>query len=412
MEAYSEILDWMYAQLPMYQRVGSAALKKDLSRTKALSEYFNQPETKFKSIHIAGTNGKGSVSHMLASVLQEAGFKVGLYTSPHLVDFRERIRINGKMIEKSQVINFIDRGKTYFEQIQPSFFEMTVAMAFEIFAKEKVDWAIVETGLGGRLDSTNILSPDLTIITHIAMDHANMLGDTLALIAGEKAGIIKENTPIVIGRFQEEIHQVFVNKAEAMNATLRLSNGDSKDYQTDLRGSFQRENIATVIEALSCLKNELQLTELQIRAGLKKVVQNTGLMGRFQQISNTPKVICDIAHNEAAIKNLLNELEVLSYGKLKFVFGVVNDKDIKKVLSLLPNSAEYYIAKPNIPRGLNTEVLGAEMDSLNMKYVKSLSVAKAYQAAIFDASDADLILVTGSAFVVAEVLEFDRTRVI
>ena len=404
---YFETLDWMFSKLPMYQRQGKTAFKKDLINIVALAQHLGNPQYQFKSIHVAGTNGKGSTSHMLASVLQEAGYKVGLYTSPHLKDFRERIKVNGKLIRKNCVINFIKRNQTFLEQQQLSFFEMTVGLAFEHFAKQQVDIAVVEVGLGGRLDSTNILKPEVSVITNIGYDHIQMLGETLSEIATEKAGVIKENTPVVIGEKQEnEVLDVFIAQAEKMKAPLTIAEDEVvKEYKTDLQGSYQLKNIKTAVQTIHILKEMgLTISEKNIRNGLVHIVKNTNLLGRWQQIADKPKILCDTAHNKEGLTYVLKQLLEQPYEKLHIVIGVVNDKNLEKILPMFPKEAQYYFCKPNIPRGLDAKKLKKEAFKFGLNGKPYDTVKKALNAAKIRAAVTDLIFVGGSTFVVAEVV--------
>jgi dihydrofolate synthase/folylpolyglutamate synthase len=396
----------MFAQLPMYQRQGKTAFKKDLSNIIKLDDYLGNPSQKFKSIHVGGTNGKGSVSHLIASVLQEAGYKTGLYTSPHLKDFRERIRINGEMIRKNCVINFIKRNKSFLENNHLSFFEMTVGMAFEYFAKKQVDIAVVEVGLGGRLDSTNILQPELSVITNISWDHTQMLGDTLQKIAFEKAGIIKEKTPVIIGRKQVETDKVFKKVANEKSADIYYSVAENIDeYKTSLIGDYQRENIASVLQSLKILQQKgFHISNDDIKKGLMRVVENTGLRGRWEILQQNPQVILDTAHNEEGLQNVIQQLMRQKYNRLHIVISVVNDKDLTQILPLFPNNAVYYFAKAAIPRGLPAEKLQQKAQSYGLTGRTYPTVRDAYKAALFNARKTDLIFVGGSTFTVAEVL--------
>lgn len=403
---YQQTLDYLFSQLPMFQRVGASAYKADLNNTIELCNLLNNPQNKFKSIHIAGTNGKGSTSHMLASILQEAGYKVGLYTSPHLVDFRERIKINGVMISEESVIDFVKKHKTDFENINLSFFEWTVGLAFDYFSTQKVDVAVVETGLGGRLDSTNIITPELSIITNIAKDHMQFLGDTLEKIAVEKAGIIKPKVPVVIGETQKEIEQVFISKAKDLDSKIYFA--DQIIYRvlhSDLKGSYQVKNIKTVLASIIQLQqNGYHVTEQNIKDGLLNVVKNTGLMGRWQTLGENPKIICDTGHNEAGIKEVVNQLQTLTYNKLHFILGAVNDKEIDSILELLPKHAVYYFCQAKIPRALNVLELKNKAVAYNLKGNSYDSVKNAYNAAKRKSQNDDLIFIGGSTFIVAEVL--------
>ncbi|MFD1615583.1 bifunctional folylpolyglutamate synthase/dihydrofolate synthase [Gelatiniphilus marinus] len=403
---YQETLNWMFSQLPMYQKQGKSAFKKDLSNTLKLAEHLNRPEHKFKSIHVAGTNGKGSTSHMLASVLQEAGYKVGLYTSPHLKDFRERIKINGKEVGKQFVIGFIKRNKAFFEANALSFFEMTVGMAFKYFSKEKVDIAVVEVGLGGRLDSTNIITPELSVITNIGIDHSQFLGNTLEAIAFEKGGIIKPNIPVVIGETQKETQSVFKDLAKKNNSNITFADQEiSENYKTDLLGSYQSKNIKTVIQAVKELKNkDYKISEENIKQGLLKVINNTGLLGRWQVLNEKPKVVCDTGHNREGLQYVMHQLLNENFNQLHIVFGVVNDKDTSSIADLLPKNASYYFCKPDIPRGMDAYKLQKALCKFNLKGNAYNSVSEAYKMALKQADLNDLIFVGGSTFVVAEII--------
>ncbi|WP_405253094.1 bifunctional folylpolyglutamate synthase/dihydrofolate synthase [Dokdonia sp. Asnod3-C12] len=403
---YQETLDWLFAQLPMYQRKGAAAYKADLDNIKLLSEYLGNPHTQFKAVHVAGTNGKGSTSHMMASVLQEAGYTVGLYTSPHLKDFRERIKINGEMASKQFVMGFVKKHKAFFEEHQLSFFEMTVGMAFSYFASKKVDIAIIEVGLGGRLDATNIITPVLSVITNIGIDHTQFLGDTLPLIATEKAGIIKEGVPVVIGEYQEETEDVFSTLSRKRNATLyKAYDFDLMSMQSDLIGSYQKHNIRTVQVAFSVLQGaDFHVGIQHIAKGLKNVVKNTGLLGRWQILQELPKVICDTGHNKEGLTYVMEQLSKEKYKKLHIVLGVVSDKDLGSILPLFPSYATYYFCKPDVPRGMEVQLLRktAETHRLNGKAYPS--VKEAFSAAKKTAGASDLIFIGGSTFVVAEII--------
>lgn len=403
---YQDTINWMFQQLPMYQNKGKTAFRKDLTNTLKLSQHLGRPHTKFKSIHVAGTNGKGSTSHMLASILQEAGYKVGLYTSPHLRDFRERIRVNGKVVSKQFVIGFIKRNKSFFEANNLSFFEMTVGMAFDYFAKQKVDIAVVEVGLGGRLDSTNIITPELSVITNIGFDHVQFLGDTLEKIAAEKAGVIKDNIPVVIGETQPETQPVFKEKAKLTNSDIYFADQLVENVlESDLKGAYQKHNIKSVIQSVKVLrKSGYQISDKALKKGLLKVIQNTGLQGRWQILGERPKIICDTAHNKEGLSFVLQQLQLETYGKLHIVFGVVKDKDIDSILSLFPKNASYYFCKPNVPRGLDTDVLQSVFNENGLKGKAYKSVEEAMTMAIAEANTEDLIYVGGSTFVVAEII--------
>ena len=401
---YQQTLDYLFSRLPMYQREGLAAYKADIGNIVAASKKLGAPHKKFKSIHVAGTNGKGSVSHMLASILQEAGYKVGLYSSPHLKDFRERIKINGDMITKKEVVVFVKKNKVMFEKMQLSFFEFTVAMAFDYFAKQKVDIAIIEVGLGGRLDSTNIINPELSIITNIGLDHTNLLGNTLEKIAIEKAGVIKQSTPIIIGRKQKLINQIFRDIAKENNAEL-IYVSEKKSYKTDLEGIYQKENSNTCLTTIKLLQNMgWKVPESSIKKGLANTIKNTSLLGRWQLISTSPYTVCDIGHNEDGIKQICRQLKNIQYKRLHFVYGTVNDKPLDEILTLLPKDAKYYFCRPNIIRGLDEIELQKKADKEGLKGKAYSSVKQAFSTAKKQARTEDLIFIGGSTFVVAEVL--------
>ncbi|PIV51402.1 MAG: tetrahydrofolate synthase [Flavobacteriaceae bacterium CG02_land_8_20_14_3_00_34_13] len=404
---YSETIAWLFSQLPMYQRVGAIAFKKDLNNTIALTNYLGNPERNFKSIHVAGTNGKGSVSHMLASVLQDAGYQVGLYTSPHLLDFRERIRINGKPISQREVINFVKENKPFFENHSLSFFEMTVGLAFQSFSNHKVDIAIIEVGLGGRLDSTNVITPEVSVITNIGKDHTQFLGNTLAEIAVEKAGIIKSNIPVVIGETKEETKPVFEKIAlEKLSPIVFAENIPVKKYSLDLLGSYQEKNYKTAVVAINTLTqySNFTIAESNIENGLKCVAKNTGLQGRWQVLGKFPKVICDTAHNAEGLQYVLKQLQEEWYIKLHIVLGVVADKDLEAILPMFPKKAIYYFCKPDIPRGLDASVLMQKAMPFGLKGNFYPSVQDGYSAALKAAKIPDVIFIGGSTFVVAEII--------
>ena len=426
---YNETLNWMFNKLPMYQRIGASAYKADLNTTIEIINYLDNPQNSFKSIHIAGTNGKGSTSHSLASVFQEAGYKTGLYTSPHLRDFRERIRINGEMIPENEVVVFIEKHKNKLEELELSFFEMTVAMAFDYFRKEKVDIAIIEVGMGGRLDSTNVINPELCVITNISLDHVKFLGENEEQIASEKAGIIKPNTPIVIGETQDNCKNVFIKTAEEKNSPIFFAdkimdckkneassleyqkldiykNGDIylKDVKYPLLGNYQKKNLATVACALDIIKDSFNIDETHIINGLENVVKNTGLMGRWQVINREPLAIADTGHNVAGINEVNQQLAETKYNKLHFVLSVVNDKDIDGILQLLPKEAEYYFCKADIPRGLSVDILADKAKNCGLNGRSYESVRLAYMTALANAQKGDLVFVGGSNFTVAEVV--------
>lgn len=426
---YNETLNWMFNKLPMYQRIGAAAYKADLNNTIDILNYLDNPQNSFKSVHIAGTNGKGSVSHSLASVFQEAGYKTGLYTSPHLRDFRERIRINGSMISEEEVVKFIDEHKKKLEELELSFFEMTVAMAFDYFRKEKVDIAVIEVGMGGRLDSTNVIMPELSVITNISLDHVKFLGENERAIAAEKAGIIKKETAVVIGETQEESKDVFIQKAEENNSEIYFADKiihcekqdvysidyqifnilkDNQLYLKDLKfpllGNYQKKNLATIICSLDILRDKFKIEDTHIYEGLSNLVKSTGLMGRWQVLCRQPLVVADTGHNVAGINEIINQLSETKYSKLHFVLSVVNDKDIEGILQLLPKEAEYYFCKADIPRGLDAGILAEKANSCGLKGSVYNSVTEAYKSALGNAKDDDLVFVGGSNFTVAEVI--------
>jgi len=402
---YKETVEWMFAQLPVYQFQGASAYKVDLTNTLLLTAHLGNPEREVKTVHIAGTNGKGSVSNMLASILQEAGYKTGLYTSPHLKDFRERIKINGEDISEDFVVRFIEDNKPFFEANQLSFFEMTVGLAFDYFNKEKVDIAIIETGLGGRLDSTNVITPLVSVVTNIGMDHMQFLGDTLTAIAGEKAGIIKPGIPAVLGEYTEETKPVFIAKAEKEKAPLYFASDEIiEDYASDLTGDYQKQNRKTVLKTVELLQEHFTVTNKHISNGLLHVAQNTGFKGRWQQIHESPITIADTAHNSHGLKIVMNQLQQQQYDTLRIVLGVVNDKDLPSILPLFPKNAVYYFSKPDVPRGLDAALLKQAANDFGLNGEIYSSIPEAYKAALNDAAATDFIYVGGSTFVVAEVL--------
>lgn len=426
---YKQTLDYLYGQLPMYHRIGPAAYKADLDNTVAICKLLGNPENKFRSVHIAGTNGKGSCSHMIASILQEAGYKVGLYTSPHLKDFRERIRINGKTVSRKYVTGFVKKYRCHFEEIQPSFFEWTVGLAFNLFEKKKVDIAVIEVGLGGRLDSTNVIRPLLSVITNISFDHMALLGNTLPAIAREKAGIIKTGVPVVIGETQNATKTVFIKKAKEKGCSIyfadkhyRLKNvrvkkkklvadvmhGNDrlyKDLCSGLNGIYQQKNICTVMAAMDRLKKQdMSIHTSHIKKGIKNVVENTGLRGRWEVLSRKPLTIADTGHNEAGIREVLKQLKLLPHKELHVVWGMVNDKDIGTILQLLPRKATYYFCKASIPRALDASALQEQASRYGLQGFNFPSVRSALWAAKKAAKRRDLVFVGGSTFVVAEAL--------
>lgn len=426
---YPQTLQYLFSRLPMFSRIGAAAYRKDLDNTIQLSEFLGHPERKFRSVHIAGTNGKGSTSHMLAAIFQSAGYKTGLYTSPHLKDFRERIRINGEMIRESFIVAFVERIRPLSETIDPSFFEVTVAMAFEYFAVEKVDIAIIEVGLGGRLDSTNIITPELSVITNIGYDHMNMLGDTLPLIAGEKAGIIKKGVPVVVGESHIETAAVFERKALEEGAPIVFADqqrtvsdwtykrhhliagvstspvADNKEfYELDLPGVYQTKNLVTVLGAVHELRAKgWKLGQPAVEQGLRHVKKLTGLHGRWELIHEHPDVILDVAHNEDGMRQLVRQIEVTDHEELHIVLGMVGDKDIHRALALLPTTATYYFTRADIPRALPEDKLAEQAGTYGLKGHTYGSVAEAVRTARSHAKARDLVIVCGSVFVVGEV---------
>ena len=404
---YSETLNWLFNQLPMYQLQGASAYKKDLTNVHVLMDYLGHPESQLQCIHVAGTNGKGSCSHMLASVLQEAGFKVGLYTSPHLKDFRERIKINGQMVSEAFVCDFVNQHQSFFEANDMSFFEMSVGLAFDYFTKEKIDIAIIEVGMGGRLDATNIITPLVSVITNIGLDHTQFLGNTLTAIAAEKAGIIKSNIPVVIGEYTSETQPVFLATAKANQSPLYFASDlIATAYPSDLIGDYQIHNKKTVLQTLTVLNQQtnFKTTETDWEKGLAQVVKNTGLEGRWQQLETSPKIICDTAHNTHGLSIVLNQIQKEPFDQLHFVLGVVNDKDLDEVLPLFPKNAIYYFCKPNIPRGLEAAILAQKATQYGLDGKIYNSVSAAYENAKQNAQPTDFIYVGGSTFVVAEIL--------
>lgn len=411
---YEETLQFMFSQLPMYQKIGGKAFKKSLGNIVAFCEFLGNPQEKFKSIHVAGTNGKGSSSHMLSAVLQAAGYKTGLYTSPHLKNFTERIRIDGQEIGREAVVAFIERTKAFIEEVRPSFFEMTVAMAFDYFAQEQVDYAVVEVGLGGRLDSTNIIQPEICLITNISYDHANMLGETLPEIAGEKAGIIKAEIPVVVSQYQEEVAHVFEEKAKEKKAKLTFASkqfrwNKGNLYQHDellyealslpLHGVYQMANVIGVIAAAQ----QLGIPKDTIQKGIQQMSDYIVLKGRWQLLGVNPKVLCDVGHNEAGVSMIMDDLMRYAFDQLHIVWGMVKDKDHEKILKMLPKDAHYYFCKPNVPRGMDVELLYESAKALKLEGQSYNSVNEAIRQAKEKASRNDFIFIGGSTFVVAEI---------
>lgn len=425
---YQETLDYLYHRLPMFSRIGSAAYKKDLHNTIQLCGFLDHPEKKIRTIHIAGTNGKGSVSHMLAAILQTQGYKTGLYTSPHLRDFRERIKLNGNMIPEEYVIRFTEKIQSMIDQIDPSFFEITVAMAFAYFADHEVDIAVIETGLGGRLDSTNVIVPEISVITNIGWDHMNLLGNTLEEIATEKAGIIKKGIPVVIGETQPESEPVFLDKARAVNAPIHFAdqlrypanwayesqhlkadvienrNQELSHYKLDLPGYYQTKNLVTVLEAVHQLQLKgWALDRDAVHKGIENAKKITGLHGRWETIHYHPQIVLEVAHNEAGIRQMIAQLELMDFNQLHIVLGMVKDKEIDKVLALLPASAKYYFTRAQIPRAMPEETLMQKAEVFNLSGKPFPNVQEAIAAALSEADKKDLIVVCGSIFLVGEV---------
>jgi dihydrofolate synthase/folylpolyglutamate synthase len=404
---YQETTNWMFNQLPMYQWQGASAYKKDLTNALLLAKHLNNPQENIKCIHVAGTNGKGSTSHMLASILQEAGYRVGLYTSPHLKDFRERIKINGEMISENFVCDFITQNKLFFEENDMSFFEMTVGLALAYFDQEKIDIAIIEVGMGGRLDATNIITPRVSVITNISLDHTLFLGNTLEAIALEKAGIIKPKIPVVIGEYNKQTKPVFTKKANENNSEIYFASDlIQANFASDLAGEYQIHNKKTVLQTLAVLQaqKEFIVTESAIRLGLLNVIKNTKLEGRWQQLGEFPKIICDTGHNKNGLELVMNQIQKEKFDSLHIVLGVVNDKDLDEILPLFPKKAIYYFCKPNIPRGLDALLLQENATKFGLQGKVYPSVSESYSKALESARATDFIFIGGSTFVVAEIL--------
>jgi dihydrofolate synthase / folylpolyglutamate synthase len=424
---YQETLDYLFNALPMFQRIGVAAFKNDLKNTHALCGHLGNPERNLKTVHVAGTNGKGSTSHAICSVLMEAGYKVGLYTSPHLKSFTERIKINGKDIPENEVVQFVETNRTFLEELKPSFFEMTVGMAFWFFAKEKVDIAVIEVGMGGRLDSTNVIIPELSVITNISYDHMQFLGDTLPLIAAEKAGIIKTKVPVVVSQKQKETFPVFLKKAEEFQAPIYfaedfiqikrsgLHSGGKRSFdvtderiqytiQIDLLGNYQQKNLPGILQSIKILKKlGWSIEDEDVKAGLRNIVSNTGLKGRWQILGESPLIVCDTGHNEDGIKLIVEQIGELTFNRLFMVIGMVNDKDISKVLSMLPKEAWYIFCQAKIPRAMEAEELSSKAFEVGLKGEVIRDVNMAIEKVKDLASKEDLIFIGGSTFVVAEI---------
>jgi len=440
---YDETIKYLYDSAPMFQKVGTSAYKEGMENAFRIDEHLHYPHTKYKTIHVAGTNGKGSTCHLLASVLQEAGYKVGLYTSPHLLDFRERIKVNGEMIDKAYIVRFIAENKDFFESIQPSFFELTTGMAFAYFAEQAVDVAVIEVGLGGRLDSTNVITPVLSIITNISFDHTNLLGNTLSAIAKEKAGIIKPGVPVVIGEAEGEVRKVFegerqkakgeivfarhsVHAMSELKASLRLASDKAgalfstrRSLETTpstgdfgvispLQGFAQEKNTATVLYALNILKDIFNIPPKAITQGFANVIKNTGLMGRWQIVQEHPKIVLDTGHNVGGMEYNVRQLQSEKYDTLHIVFGMVKDKDISAVLQLLPKNAKYYFTQANLPRALDAQSLAEQAGQFGLKGEIFHRVSDAFSAAKKNAGKDDFIFVGGSTFVVAEALGIEN----
>ena len=424
---YEETLDYLFTSTPLFQNIGKDAYKEGLDTTHKLDDFFGYPHRSFKTIHIAGTNGKGSCSHTIAAILQQAGYKTGLYTSPHLVDFRERIRVNGVPVSEEYVVDFVNRYREIFEPMHPSFFELTTAMAFNYFKQEKVDVAVIEVGLGGRLDCTNIIIPDLSVITNISFDHTQFLGDTLAKIAFEKAGIMKTNVPVVIGETTPETKEVFINHANDVKSPIVFAENEeniisvdyndsgkriynTKQYGTiigQLGGLCQLKNTNTILSAIAILQNiGYKLSDDVIKSGFENVCELTGLMGRWQQIGTNPKIICDTGHNIGGISYIVEQLKQEKYNKLHIVIGMVNDKDIKGVLNILPKDAKYYFTKASVKRAMDEEILKAMANQVGLVGNSFKDVKNALQAAKNESKNDDLIYVGGSSFIVADLLKF------
>lgn len=425
---YQDTIDWLFSQLPMFQRQGKVAYKKDLSNITALCKLNDNPQNKFKSIHVAGTNGKGSVSHILSSILQTAGYKTGLYTSPHLKDFRERIKINGEMISEENVITFVERSMSDFVKIKPSFFEMSVAMAFDHFAKNKIDIAVIEVGLGGRLDSTNIITPIVSVITNISYDHTQFLGNTLEEIAGEKAGIIKPDIPVVIGETNLKTKNIFIKKAKENRSKICFADnefeikdsfvnqnfelcltikGSSIIYEhiiSDVSGNYQQKNIVTALKVLDLISDNLIIKSENIYCGIRNIRKNTGFSGRWHILGKSPLIIADTGHNIAGITEIINQVKSLSFNKLHIIFGLVNDKKFDDILSIMPKNALYYFTKADIPRSLNETELQEQAKRFQLYGITYPTVKKAFKKAKKQASNSDMVLICGSTFIVAEII--------
>lgn len=427
--SYARAVEYLYRNLPMFQRIGAAAIRADLTNTRRLCAILDHPESKFRSVHVAGTNGKGSTSHMLASILQSAGYKTGLYTSPHLREFTERIRVNGVEVDREFIVDFVNRMDPYIREVKPSFFEITVAMAFEYFAREVVDIAVIEVGLGGRLDSTNVIMPEVSVITNIGWDHKDILGDTLEAIAGEKAGIIKPGRPVIVSERQPAVEHVFLSRARELGSPITFASDNIRAFfsgepgsaictiikdgdtflagvRLPLRGIYQEKNVPGVIAAAEMLSGSgFPIGREAVRHGLENVVSQTGLKGRWQQLRDRPKVICDTGHNIDGVREVLRQVQREQFDRLHLVWGMVRDKDISGILALLPKDASYYFCQAKIPRALDAQLLADAARDAALHGLVVRDVNEAYRAALGRASANDLILIGGSTFVVAEIDE-------
>lgn len=420
---YQESIDYLFGQVPMFQRVGANAYKPGLDTSIALAAMYGNPQNSFKTIHVAGTNGKGSVSHTIAAILQESGYKVGLYTSPHLVDFRERIRVNGEMIPRENVVEFVEKYKSLTHDLHPSFFELTMMMAFDYFRNAKVDVAVIEVGLGGRLDSTNIITPELCVITNISFDHMQFLGDTLPKIASEKAGIMKHGIPVVIGEAEGDVRKVFEDKSAEVGAPIVFAQDEpavmtstrKEDYieyyttrygklESELVGECQKHNANTILKAVDLLSGKFNIVNAAVGRAFRNVCSLTGLMGRWMKIGDNPRVVCDTGHNEGGIKYIVKQLKEEKYNVLRIVIGFVSDKDVSHIINLLPSNAKYYFTQAQIPRAMDSETLRDMAVAAGLNGESFPSVEAAFNAAMSEAKADDMIYVGGSTFVVADFL--------
>ena len=410
---YNQAIQYLFNSAPLFQNVGAAAYKEGLENTIALDEHFGHPHQQYRTIHVGGTNGKGSVSHTLAAILQTQGYRVGLYTSPHLVDFRERIKVNGKMISKKRVIDFIEQERSFFEPLHPSFFELATALAFKYFEEQRVDFAVIEVGLGGRLDCTNIITPELSVITNISFDHVQFLGDTLPKIASEKAGIIKPGIPVCIGEnVNKEVKDVFANKAKEVGAPIAFAEDEALNTKTTikraLQGLCQEKNEATILTSIRLLRDRgIDIGDKAVRKGFKEVVMMTGLMGRWQILNKKPLTICDTAHNVGGLEYIFRHLTTLPHHRLHLVFGMVSDKDVDAVLSLMPKNAVYYFTQASVQRAMPAEELAKRaLSVVNSQWSVYNDVPSAYLAAKQNATAEDIIYIGGSTFIVADLLTY------